>query len=172
MDSYPSSHSSKFVDLLNSQQNISFGNYEESVSLSSSQAVGTEDGVETGTQRRERQEWTPADDILLISSWLNTRKDPVISNEQRSCTFWSRVATYFAASRQDGVCEREAMHCKQRCHKINDLVCKFCGAYEAASREKTSGQNENDVLKLAHQIFYTNHKNKFLLEHACTTRKH
>ena len=58
------------------------------------------------------------------------------------------------------------MHCKQRWHKINDLVCKFCGAYEAASREKTSGQNENDVLKLAHQIFYTNHKKKFLLEHA------
>ncbi|XP_013608002.1 PREDICTED: glutathione S-transferase T3-like [Brassica oleracea var. oleracea] len=165
MDSYPSSHSSKFVDLLNSQQNISFGNYEESVSLSSSQAVGTEDGGETGTQRTQRWKWTSADDILLISSWLNTSKDPVVSNEQRSGTFWSRVAVYFAASRQDGGCEREALHCKQRWHKINDLVCKFRGAYEAASRERTSGQNENDVLKLAHQIFYTNHKKKFLLEH-------
>ena len=40
------------------------------------------------------------------------------------------------------------------------------GAYKAASREKTSGQNENDVLKLAHQIFYTNHKKKFLPKHA------
>ncbi|KAF3540314.1 hypothetical protein F2Q69_00020957 [Brassica cretica] len=28
------------------------------------------------------------------------------------------------------------------------------------------GQNENDVLKLAHQIFFNNHKKKFLLEHA------
>ncbi|XP_013594880.1 PREDICTED: glutathione S-transferase T3-like [Brassica oleracea var. oleracea] len=166
MDSYPSSHTSKFVELLNSQQSISFGNYEESVSLSSSQAFGTEDGGESGTQRRERRKWTPADDIVLISSWLNTSKYPVVSNEQRSGTFWSRIAAYFAASRQDGGCEREALHCKQRWHKINELVCNFCGAYEAASREKTSGQNGNDVLKLAHQIFYTNHKNKLLMEHA------
>ncbi|XP_013589562.1 PREDICTED: glutathione S-transferase T2-like [Brassica oleracea var. oleracea] len=46
------------------------------------------------------------------------------------------------------------------------MICKFCGAYEVAMREKTSGQNENDVLKLAHQIFFNNHKKKFLLEHA------
>ena len=49
---------------------------------------------------------------------------------------------------------------------MNDLVCKFCGAYEAATREKSCGQNENDVLKLAHEIFFTNHKKKFTLEHA------
>ncbi|KAF8107470.1 hypothetical protein N665_0121s0023 [Sinapis alba] len=150
------------------QQTILFANYEESVSLSSSKAIGTGTGDcgETGTQRRERRKWTPADDFLLNSSWLNTSKDPVISNEQRSGTFWSRVSAYFAASRQDGGCEREALHCKQRWHKINDLVWKFCEAYEAASREKTSGQNKNDVLKLAQQIFYTNHKKKFFLEHA------
>ena len=43
---------------------------------------------------------------------------------------------------------------------------KFCGAFEAASREKRSGQNENDILKLAHEIFYNNHIKKFTLEHA------
>ena len=85
MDSYPSSQTSKFVELLNSQQSISFGNYEDSVSLSSSQApylrnLGTEDGGETGTERRERRKWASVDDILLISSWLNTSKDPVVSN--------------------------------------------------------------------------------------------
>ncbi|XP_013601770.1 PREDICTED: glutathione S-transferase T3-like [Brassica oleracea var. oleracea] len=172
MDSYPFSQSSKFVELLNSQQSIFFGNNDDSVSLSSSQSpsvgnFGTEDGGETGTQRRERRKWTPKDDIVLISSWLNTSKDPVVSNEQRSDAFWTRVMAYFAASRQDGGCDqRESRHCKQRWHRINDLVCKFAGAYAAASREKTSGQNENDVLKQAHQIFYTNHKQKFLLEHA------
>ena len=35
MYSYPSSQTSKFVELLNSQQSISFGNYEDIVSLSS-----------------------------------------------------------------------------------------------------------------------------------------
>ncbi|XP_048605593.1 glutathione S-transferase T3-like [Brassica napus] len=49
---------------------------------------------------------------------------------------------------------------------INDLVSKFYGAYEAETREKSSGQNENGVLKLAHEIFFTNYKKKFTLEHA------
>ncbi|KAF3489556.1 hypothetical protein F2Q69_00054686 [Brassica cretica] len=39
-------------------------------------------------------------------------------------------------------------------------------AYEAATRERSSGQNENDVVKRAHEIFYNNHKKRFLLEHA------
>ncbi|XP_013639267.1 PREDICTED: glutathione S-transferase T2-like [Brassica oleracea var. oleracea] len=178
MDSYPSASSSKFVELLNSQQTVSFGNYEDSVELSSSQlsfqgSFGTEasnfDG-DTATERRERQKWTPKDNILLISSCLNTSKDAVVGNEQRSGGFWSRIAAYVEASRESqatgGGCEqREPHHCKQRWHRINDLVSKFCGAYEAATREKSSGKNDNDVLKLAHQIFYNNHEKKFTLEH-------
>lgn len=58
MDSYPSTQSSKFVELFHSQQSISFGNYEDSVSLSSSQplfqrTIVTEDGKETATESRE-----------------------------------------------------------------------------------------------------------------------
>nr|VDD07324.1 unnamed protein product [Brassica oleracea] len=62
MDSYPSSETSKFVDLLNSQQTVS-GNFEDSVELSSSQvpflgSLGTEasnfDG-DTAAERRERR---------------------------------------------------------------------------------------------------------------------
>jgi len=128
---YPYTSGSNFVDLLQSQQNV-FG----SSNL----------GVESPVERRERRKWTPSDDILLISSWLNTSKDPVVGNEQRSGAFWSRVAAYFAASQKGGGCERrDPMHCKQRWQKINDSVCKFCGSYEAATREKTSGQNETDV---------------------------
>ncbi|KAF3541154.1 hypothetical protein F2Q69_00019316 [Brassica cretica] len=71
------------------------------------------------------------------------------------------------ASPKIGASERrESSHCKQRWHKINDQVGKFCGAFEAASRERTSGQNDNDVLKQAHEIFFNNHKKKFTLEHA------
>ncbi|KAF2604100.1 hypothetical protein F2Q70_00024587 [Brassica cretica] len=39
-------------------------------------------------------------------------------------------------------------------------------AYAAAERQITSGQNENDVLKVAHDIFYSDHNTKFTLEHA------
>lgn len=156
MDYNPFTQSSNFVGLLTSQQSISFG----------SSQVPTPVSEDVG-ERRERRKWTPSDDILLISSWLNTSKDPIVGNEQRSGTFWTRIAAYYAASQKVAGCEeREAGHCKQRWHRINDLVCKFCGSYEAAKREKTSGCNENDVLKKAHEIFYNNYNKKFNLEHA------
>ncbi|KAF8053313.1 hypothetical protein N665_1433s0003 [Sinapis alba] len=156
------SSSPNFVDLLNSQQNV-FGNVSDSVSLSSSQLPFEED---TQSSRKERRTWTPTDDVVLISSWLNTSKDPLVGNEQKSLAFWKRIAAYFSASPKLAGCEkREATYCKNQWQKINDLVSKFCGAYEAAQREKTSGQNENDVIKQAHEIFFANHKKKFTLDH-------
>ncbi|KAF8108899.1 hypothetical protein N665_0104s0210 [Sinapis alba] len=172
MDCTPHTHTPRFVELLNSQQDSVFCSVEDSVELSSSQVpfFSTQaDDVEQDSpaERKERRTWTPTDDVVLISSWLNTSKDPVVGNEQRSIAFWKRIAAYFSASpKLAGRDKREASHCKQRWHKMNDLVCKFCGAYEAANRMRSSGQNENDVLKVAHEIFFNNHKKKFTLEHA------
>ncbi|KAF3602314.1 hypothetical protein F2Q69_00035290 [Brassica cretica] len=56
-------------------------------------------------------------------------------------------------------------------HGLNILT-KFCGSYEAATREKKSGHNETDVLKLAHQIFYNNYKQRFTLEHTWKELRH
>uniref|UniRef100_A0A0D3CKN3 No apical meristem-associated C-terminal domain-containing protein n=1 Tax=Brassica oleracea var. oleracea TaxID=109376 RepID=A0A0D3CKN3_BRAOL len=82
-------------------------------------------------------------------------------------TLGYRIAVYFAASPKVERGEtREAIQCKQRWQKKNDLVLKFCGAYAAATRQKTSGQNEADTVKLAHKIFYNDHKIKFNLHHA------
>ncbi|XP_048637633.1 glutathione S-transferase T3-like [Brassica napus] len=154
MDSNPYRHGSNFVDLLTSQQSV-FSLVEETVP------------EDTPAERKERRMWTPVEDMVLISSWLNTSKDPVVGNEQRSGAFWNRIAAYFAASPKIAATEhRESTHCKQRWHKINDQVNKFCRAFEAATRQKTSGQNENDVLNRAHEIFFTNHRKKFILEHA------
>ncbi|KAF3561396.1 hypothetical protein DY000_02011628 [Brassica cretica] len=124
-------------------------------------------GGDTAAEPKGRRKWTTTDDVVLISSWLNTRKNPVVGNEQKSSGFWKRIVAYFAASPLVAGCEeREASHCKQRWHMINDLVSKFCGSYEAATREKTSGQNETGLLKLAHQIFYNNYKKRFTLDYA------
>ena len=91
----------------------------------------------------------------------------MVSNEQKAGAFWSRIAAYFAASpKVERGEKREAVQCKQRWQKMNDLFCKFCGFYAAATRHKTSGQNEADTVKLAHEIFYNDHKIKFNLHHA------
>ncbi|XP_013632873.1 PREDICTED: glutathione S-transferase T3-like [Brassica oleracea var. oleracea] len=166
MEFNPFTEPSNFVELLSSQQSVSLS--EAQVPFYGTQ--GTEPsnfGEDNHASRKERRTWSPGDDVLLISSWLNTSKDAVVGNEQRLNAFWKRIAAYYNASTSVGGCEkREPTHCKNRWQKINDQVCMFCGAYEAANREKTSGQNENDVLKLAHQIFFTNHNKKITLEHA------
>ncbi|XP_013721277.1 glutathione S-transferase T3 [Brassica napus] len=164
MDYNPYTSGYNFSDLLQSQQ-TGFGS-SEVPGFGTQQNPDCNLGTESLVERRERKKWTISDDILFITSWLNTRKDPVMGNEQRSGAFWNRIAAYFEAS-QSAECERrEPMHCKHRWQKINEAVCKFSGSYEAATREKTSGQNETDVLKKAHEIYYNNHKKKFNLEHA------
>ncbi|XP_056848379.1 glutathione S-transferase T3-like [Raphanus sativus] len=173
MDFNPFTQPSNFVDLLSSQQNVVFGNLSDSVGQSSSQVpfLGSQGTEDSPPVRKERRTWTPEDDVVLISSWLNTSKDPIVGNEQKCDAFWKRVAAYYSASRK-GSDHRALSHCKNRWQKINDHVCKFSGAYDAATRQRTSGQNENDVLRLAHIIYFTKVKKKFTLEHAWKELRH
>uniref|UniRef100_A0A0D3B497 No apical meristem-associated C-terminal domain-containing protein n=1 Tax=Brassica oleracea var. oleracea TaxID=109376 RepID=A0A0D3B497_BRAOL len=102
--------------------------------------------AESRSERKERRKWTPSDDLVLISAWLNTSKDSVISNEKKSSTFWGRIAAYYAASpKVAGGDKPEPLQ---------------------STRQKTSGQSESDVVKLAHSIFFNDHKIKFNLHHA------
>ena len=136
--------STNFVDLLNSQQdsvmpelfpNVSFsldGNLGSSQPpLFSTQATATSSFCEDSPpQRKGRKKWSPSDDLVLVSAWLNTSKDAVVSNEQKAPAFWKRIADYYAASpKVERGDKPEALQCKQRWQKMNDLVCKFCGSY-------------------------------------------
>ncbi|XP_024011349.1 glutathione S-transferase T2-like [Eutrema salsugineum] len=53
--------------------------------------------------------------------------------------------------------DREVGQLKHRWQRINDHVCKFVACYETALKQQSSGQNENDVMKVAHHIFYNDH---------------
>ncbi|KAF8088628.1 hypothetical protein N665_0533s0014 [Sinapis alba] len=184
MDQY-SSHCI-FQNLLNSQQPYTQNPYqsanrEPSIELSASDAsvFGTqwaEDAYDDAlpvADRKERRKWSPTEDVVLISVWLNTSKDPVVGNEQKAIAFWKRIAAYFASSPKfAGLHNRETTNCKQRWGKINEGVCKFVGCYDAATKQKSSGQSENDVLKMAHEIFFNDYKSKFTLEHAWLELRH
>ncbi|KAL0876340.1 hypothetical protein Bca101_026045 [Brassica carinata] len=114
----------------------------------------------------ERRKWATKEDVVLISAWLNTSKDAIVSNEQKAGAFWKRIEEYFNSSPQlSGSVPREWSQCKQRWGRINEQVCKFVGSYEAALKEQASGQNENDVMKAAHDIFLNDYGVKFTLEH-------
>uniref|UniRef100_A0A0D3AMY5 Myb-like domain-containing protein n=1 Tax=Brassica oleracea var. oleracea TaxID=109376 RepID=A0A0D3AMY5_BRAOL len=125
------------------------------------------------SDRKERRNWSPTEDIVLISAWLNTSKDPVVGNDQKAIAFWKRIAAYVAYSpKLFALQKREPSHCKQRWGKINESVCKFVGCYEAAMKAKASGMSEDDVLKMVHELFFNDYKVKFTLEHAWLELRH
>ncbi|KAL0742824.1 hypothetical protein Bca4012_084337 [Brassica carinata] len=164
--------SSGYMGLLNSQQgnnydgNFPYESYHTSVQFhpfSSQQADIPSPSEDTPVDRKERRRWTPADDEVLISAWLNTSKG----------NFWKRVGEYYAASPHGSEVgeRREPDHCKKRWHRINDMTNKFCAAYAAAERQLSSGQSDTDLLKMAHDIFFSDQNSKFNLEHAwCVLR--
>ncbi|XP_013716659.1 glutathione S-transferase T3-like [Brassica napus] len=113
-----------------------------------------------------KRKWSTKEDLVLISGWLNTSKDAIVSNEQKGGSFWKRIELYFNSSAQlTGSVPREWSQCKQRWGRVNEQVCKFVGSYEAALKEQSSGQNENDVMKAAHDIFFNDYHAKFAMEH-------
>ncbi|XP_048620852.1 glutathione S-transferase T3-like [Brassica napus] len=61
--------------------------------------------------------------------------------------------------------DREVGNCKQRWSKISDQVSKFVGSLRAATSQQSSGQNDNDVMKLANEIYHHDYGAKFTLEH-------
>ncbi|KAL0845961.1 hypothetical protein Bca101_019207 [Brassica carinata] len=180
-------HSQTFshVGLLHSQQgsvfheNFPYESFHASINFGESEPIPafssqpSEDApVHPPVARGVRRKWNPADDEVLISAWLNTSKDAIRANEQKSGAFWNRVAHYYSTSphgREDG--ERETGQCKKRWHRINDEVNKFCASYSAAERQVSSGESDTDLLKKAHDIFFSDQEHKFTLEHAwCTLR--
>ncbi|KAF2532289.1 hypothetical protein F2Q70_00029302 [Brassica cretica] len=94
------------VALLDDEKLLSLSRWLSSAknhSTSLSVILCTEDSnfaEDTPAERRERRKWTPIDDVVLNSLWLNTSKDP--------------VAAYFAANPKVTGCEhRESSHYDQ-----------------------------------------------------------
>ncbi|XP_024016298.1 glutathione S-transferase T3-like [Eutrema salsugineum] len=157
MDSFSSSQG--FVNLLTSQEEQTFC-FSQSQDLGSHEVPRFSSQVPDQRNVKERRKWSPVEDVALISAWLNTSKDPIISNEQKVDAFWKRITTYFNSSKQlVNEQDRESGQLKQRWQRINDHVSKFVGCYEAALKAQTSGQNENDMMKTAQQIFYNDSSN-------------
>ncbi|XP_024010432.1 glutathione S-transferase T3-like [Eutrema salsugineum] len=166
----PYGNSQSFLNLLNSQEEISLS-FAPTVDLASSQVPTF--STQQSEDRTSRRKWHPTEDVFLISSWLNTSKDPVVGNDQRAGAFWSRIANLFNSSPLlANYQNRTQSHFKKCWGRINDQTCKFVGSYEAALKEQSSGQNKNDVMKNAHQIFLNDHGFKYGLEHAWRELRH
>uniref|UniRef100_A0A0D2ZVQ3 No apical meristem-associated C-terminal domain-containing protein n=1 Tax=Brassica oleracea var. oleracea TaxID=109376 RepID=A0A0D2ZVQ3_BRAOL len=91
----------------------------------------------------ERRKWSTKEDIVLISAWLNTSKDPIFSNEQKLGSFWKRIGEYFNSS----------PHLLAPFHNIEV--------------NGTSVRSEMEITLSAegHDIFFDDYNVKFTLEH-------
>ncbi|XP_013732522.2 glutathione S-transferase T3-like [Brassica napus] len=134
------------------------------------QAVANSPGLMKTTSKRK---WSTKEDLVLISGWVNTSKDPIVSNEQKITSFWRRIEAYVNSSPLlTGSAPREWGQCKQRWGRVNDQVCKFVGSYDAALKNQSSGQNDDDVMKAAHEIFFNDYQAKFTMEHCWRELRH
>ncbi|CAA7027264.1 unnamed protein product [Microthlaspi erraticum] len=123
--------------------------------------------AEAGSSREARTRWTVPEDKALISAWLNTSKDAVTATDQKGVAFWKRVTTYYAECEAvKNMAPRKSNNCKQRWQKINEGCQRFCGCFEEAGRQATSGQSDDDVYQMAYKFFFQDQKSNFLLEHA------
>ncbi|XP_020881652.1 glutathione S-transferase T3-like [Arabidopsis lyrata subsp. lyrata] len=146
----PNSQSQPYFSLLN----FPYDGYAPNVNIGSSQIPSFSSQTssqptqpptqpeETAEQRRERRIWSTEDDLVLISGWLNTSKDAIVGNDQRSGSFWKRISEYYGSSTHGlgGAEPRLPDHCRQRWQKV--------------SRHN------------AHQIYTKIYKKKFALEYA------
>lgn len=178
-DMNPFYQSSGFIDLLHSQQEdinrFASGSSEVPTFNTQMFEEGSKDKVTLmGCTQDEvkpkvglsQKKWFPKEDIVLVRAWLNTNKDHVIGNDQQCQSFLKQIASYVDISPQlDDLPKREHAKCKQRWSKVNKSVTKFVGCYKTATTHKTSGQSEDDVMKLAYEIYYNDTKKKFNLEH-------
>ncbi|KAG7564079.1 hypothetical protein ISN44_As10g008420 [Arabidopsis suecica] len=185
----PFTQSADFMDLLTSQQETPFlqpSGFERdspSIELGESEvpdfstqwceALSQNENIPTTRIPRKMNKWTSKEDVVLIYAWLNTRKDPIVGNDQRGKALGKRIATYFAASPNVSTLkQRLPSHFKQMWTIINEIVCMFVGSYQAATTQMTSGQNDDDLMKLAHQIYESDYKKKFMLENVWRELRH
>ncbi|XP_022551917.1 glutathione S-transferase T2-like [Brassica napus] len=127
----------------------------------------------TNACKETRCKWSPIEDVVLISAWLNTSNDPFVGNEQKASAFWKRIGAYYSSSPPiSSLPKRESSNYKQRWQKISDSVSKFVGCYNQAVSQRTSGQSEDDVVQVAYQFYFNDYNTKFVLEHAWREHRH
>ncbi|KAK9996683.1 hypothetical protein SO802_021369 [Lithocarpus litseifolius] len=93
------------------------------------------------------------EDVLLVSTWLNTIVDPVHGNEQKQETFTAKVWQYFCQHNTYGT-KRSSSSLKGRRSMINRETSKFCGVMAKIESKNQSGATDKDnVVSMGRSLF-------------------
>jgi len=94
------------------------------------------------TRKSQRSKnFSPEEDCLLVSAWLNTSKDPITGVDQQTRQFWARVHACFV---ENGVNlnNRSQISISNRWQEINREVGKFVGFVTQIENRQQSGTTE------------------------------
>ncbi|VFQ61214.1 unnamed protein product [Cuscuta campestris] len=98
---------------------------------------------------RSIQKWTPEEECLLASAWVDVFAHPIVGSEQTKDAMWDRIEEkFFTAMNKDGSYRTRDQLTSKWSH-INRKVRKFIGVYEECARFRRSKTNDADVLRLA-----------------------
>lgn len=112
--------------------------------------------------RRKSPRWTTEQNLVLISGWIKYGTDSVVGRNQKSDSYWGKIADYCNEH-----CSfdppRDGVACRNHYNYMNKILNKWIGAYDNAKRMQQSGWSENDVLAKAHELYSSANGGRFNL---------
>ncbi|XP_047331141.1 glutathione S-transferase T3-like [Impatiens glandulifera] len=110
--------------------------------------------------------FSPEEDLVLVSAWLNTSIDPIIGTDQTNIQYWRKVGSYYkAAIENTKYGPRTDKSLTNRWSTIQQAVNKFYGYYtQREGSLRKSGDTGIDVLQDAKKIYHEIQKTSFRLE--------
>ncbi|KAL9365124.1 hypothetical protein Peur_042997 [Populus x canadensis] len=120
--------------------------------------------VHTTKKSQRSKNFSPEEDCLLVSAWLNTSKDPITGVEQQTKQFWARVHAYFVEN-GGNLNNRSQISISNRWQEINREVGKFVGFVTQIENRQQSGMTEESRINDARQMYASCVGKRFQLEH-------
>jgi len=103
--------------------------------------------VHSAKKSQRSKNFSPDEDCLLVSVWLNTSKDPITGVEQQTKQFWARVHIYFVENGGNlNNCSQISI--SSRWQEINRKVGKFVGFVTQIKNRQQSGMTEESRVML------------------------
>ncbi|XXQ32281.1 No apical meristem-associated C-terminal domain-containing protein [Plasmodiophora brassicae] len=99
--------------------------------------------------------FTDAEDVQLVRSWLNVSQDPATGTGQSKETFWERVEVHFCNNTTSGA--RTARSLQTKWGTVQRDVSKFVGSYASVNALDESGTNEEEQTEKALKLYQQTH---------------
>jgi len=114
--------------------------------------------VNTIKKSQRSKNFSPEEDCLLVSTWLNTSKDPITGVEQQTKQFGARVHAYFVKN-GGNLNNRSQISISSRWQEINREAGKFVGFVTQIENRQQSGMAEESrvILIFISMLNYLTH---------------